>query len=361
MLLNKWISFSPPIPYIYKDAPDVACADSEVLYGVELEIEHASPKWGMGGFQIKQDGSLRDNGYEYITDPMTFKNLSHGLNTFFKSYNIRDTCYSERTSIHIHTNCQDLELEKIASICLLYQVFEKLMYNYVGNDRDKNIFCTPWSETQLSYNLIAEMENGKGYASRQPFNWQKYTGLNLLPLRTLGTLEWRHMHGHNNVDLILEWANIIGCFYAWARQHTLKETKEFIIHLNSTSEYYGTIERVFGKYAPMLRTENYKEHLERGVIAMKYSLMQPVKNSSLEDYLTLFNNRETLVPPTEIQWGFNNARGEDIQDNDHIRPVTRAEINRLQQAVFIPEPIQPRPRTINTPPQPNGPMRIGRF
>jgi hypothetical protein len=256
-------------PHNYSKAVPLDCPDKTLLYGVELEIESARPDWTVAGFEVKADGSLRDNGFEYITEPMTFSNLAYGLQQFFKKSGVDDHNYSERCSTHVHTNVQDLTWDQLATICLLYQIMEQLLFAYVGNDRDKNIFCVPWSETTINHDLINEIK----HSNRALRQWQKYTALNLRTIHTIGTIEWRHMEGCHSLEKILNWCRLIGCLYAWARKTSLDDTKKYIINLNSTSEYQRTLEAVFGDYSKLLQVPHYKELLEDGVLTMKYSLI----------------------------------------------------------------------------------------
>lgn len=246
-------------------------ADPQLVYGVELEIEHTRmAEWEVPGITAVADGSLRHNGMEYITEPMTFSNLGYCLGTFFGKAKVTAENYSERCSVHVHTNCLDLTFDQLSTVCLLYQTFERLLYTYIGHDRDKNIFCVPWSETNLTYNIINHIKTQQQTKLKQ---WQKYTGLNLLPLFTQGTIEWRHMHGHHDGARILEWCNLIGSIYQYARTHTFDNTKAMILQLNTNSQYTGALESVFGRFTGVLRSPEMEQKLEDGVLDVKYALL----------------------------------------------------------------------------------------
>jgi hypothetical protein len=265
--------------YTHNRAVPIPSADPSLLYGVELEIEKV-PNWdGMHvtGISSVEDGSLRDSGREFITKPMTFSFLSYVLRLFFNKNKLGEANYSERTSVHIHANCQDLTVEQLGTICLLYQCFEPLLYRWIGGDRDKNIFCVPWGHSNLSYDMVHSLVEKKDLLAVR--RWMKYSGLNLLPLYTQGTIEFRHMGGTCDVERILEWAGIIGSLFAHARVISLDDTKKWILGLNTTSAYGISLDSIFKQYAFTLRYPGYEVDLEEGVLGVKYSLSSSKKKS----------------------------------------------------------------------------------
>jgi hypothetical protein len=259
----------------YRDgkAQPITAADPQLLYGVELEIERANADWVIPGMTMTPDNSLRYGGLEYITVPMSVSVLNSVLERFFERAKVTEYNYSERCSVHVHANCHDLTLDQLATVVLLYQTFERLLYRFVGAERDKNIFCVPWHETQLTWSIINDLKEGvKAFHTFK--RWQKYTGLNLLPLTGYGTIEFRQMPGTGDRKKIIDWCNIIGCLFAYARNNDLESTKKHVVDLNTTSEYKNMLDRVFRDWADLLRVPLYEEVLEEGVLNTKYSLME---------------------------------------------------------------------------------------
>lgn len=254
-----------------------------LLYGVELEIERAYDykKWQVPGMVVTEDGSLRNDGKEFITSPMTYKNLSYCLDSFFTKAKLSDENYSERCSIHVHTNCQDLTFDELITLLMIYQVFERVLYEWIGHDRDKNIFCVPWHQTLYTSSMLATKDIGKFK------NWQKYTGLNLLPLFSQGTIEWRHMDGHCDYKRLMLWCTLIGCMYNFAKTCSLKEAQQEILSLNTNSLYEVFSYKVFNEYGDVLmKTANYRENLEEGVLDVKYALL----NKSVKENNTYYDD-----------------------------------------------------------------------
>lgn len=252
-------TFNKVIPL---DAPDPA-----LLYGVELEIENV-PNWdelSVSGMESQHDGSLRNNGREFITKPMTFSNLAYCLEKFFANAKLSDENYSERCSIHVHTNVQDMQWEQVQTLALVYQVVERLLFKWIGHDREDNIFCVPLHQTNLTYKRF-DTDPSVGMFKK----WEKYTALNFLPMTTIGTVEWRHMYGHCNLPVILDWCRLIGRLFSYARRVPLEQAKETILSLNTSSAYELFMFDVFGPQAALFN--NIKEALEEGVLDVKYAI-----------------------------------------------------------------------------------------
>lgn len=286
------------VPYVNNKAKPIVNPAPGLLYGIELEIENCNPEWVTVGFTATDDGSLRNHGWEFISKPMTYSVAAYCLETFFnknKPKEVKDdhnmptneSNYSDRTSIHVHANCQNLTIEQVATVCLIYQVYEKLLFNFIGNDRDKNIFCVPWHETQLSYKIINSLSKGGLDGIRR---WQKYTALNLLPLQDKGTIEFRHMHGNSDLEFILSWMRLIGHMFAYAVETPLEAAKKMFIHLNTSSLYNHSLDTVFKADSKLLRTPNFEQVLEEGVLEMKYSLLD-LDKKKIEQRITEVQER----------------------------------------------------------------------
>jgi hypothetical protein len=254
-----------------------ACPDPSLLYGVELEIENASFDDATTGWQAEEDGSLRNHGVEFVSRPMTYSMLSWALLNLFKNNGYTTENYSERCSVHVHANCQDMTLSQLASLILIYQVFEDVLFTWIDSSPDQphrrrdNIFCVPLSETQVSYAVTRRFAKGNLDGIRQ---WHKYTALNLLPLETQGTVEFRHMGGECDAGRILTWCRLIGGMFAKAKELPFEEVLKLFTELNSTSDYDRVLDSVFKGDANCLRAPRYREELENGVLNMKYSLFE---------------------------------------------------------------------------------------
>ena len=179
--------------------------NAPLFIGLECEIESVCDvAKGHHNFKIEQDGSLRNSGVEFISPPITsdqavpqFKKL-HSVIQYYK----KADAFTARTSIHVHANCANLEDVEVRNIVYMYALFEEVFFMLCSPVRRSNIHCTPLTETYLpsfyKHQLPALLNK-----------WHKYTALNIKPLSKQGTIEFRHMHGHDDAELLGVWIKAI--------------------------------------------------------------------------------------------------------------------------------------------------------
>lgn len=305
----------------YKVSPDYTFVNPDLIVGLELEIEN----WpyfdaAFRGFTFHSDGSLRGASTEAVTRPMYSKYVPEKLESFFKKFGVTEENYSERCSVHVHVNCQNLAVEQVAAICLLYQVTERVLFSFIGNERDTNIFCVPWSQCNLSSRMLGRLLQDANYTVR---GWQKYTALNLLPLRDRGTIEFRHMEGTCDVKRITTWLNIIGSIVKYATSRHIDDIRSQIASLNTNSNYEMFIYSVFGDLVEVFT--DLRANLQQGVIDCKVAMIganEPVKK---EDPATVMDRRfDELMRGAERQF---DAAPPPIQ-NDFLEQWLNTPVNR---------------------------------
>jgi len=258
----------------------VAVHNPDLIVGLELEIE----RWPTPpedcrhrGFTFTSDGSLRNSGVEAITKPTKLKNIPNLLKSFFTHFEVTEDNYSDRCSIHVHVNCQDLSVEQVRTICLLYQAVERILFNFVDDSRRGNIFCVPWCESGVADRFVPRFLDDPVSTIRI---WQKYSALNLLPLRELGTIEFRHLEGTCDLGKIITWLDIISHIFSYATSVDYQELKTTILKMNTVSNYGEFINTVFGDVAPVLQsTEDFSNCLALGIIDCKLALTENKKSS----------------------------------------------------------------------------------
>lgn len=334
MTISQDRGIEPPKAYVIKSIlhePEEG-ADPSLIYGVELEIEGVThvdhPKNACTtGFVYHEDGSLRNNGAEYVTHPMRRRELAYCLNRFFMKNKFTEANYSERCSVHVHTNVNDLTWEQLRTLILVYLVFEHVLFRFIGHERDKNIFCVPLYDTMMLNRLLSENLAVQSKA----FKWEKYTALNLLPIykdsvggRGLGTVEWRHMAGTNDLKFILLWCDLIGKMFMYARHNSWETATKFFLELNTSSAYREAMLQVFQELSPHLESiPGFEMALEEGVLRVKYALSKESKTASKNPFRY-------------------------VLDDVEIRPVD-LRINELPPAAPAPIPEEPpRPRILRT-------------
>lgn len=236
--------------------------------GLELEIE----KWAnrgieLTGFMYKDDGSLRGSHVEAITYPTKGKFLENKLIEFFAVHGVKPTNYSERCSTHVHMNVQDMTFEQVKTLALIYQTVERLMFGFIGNDRENNIFCVPWHQSGVTANFASRLVGAANVKT-----WIKYCALNLEPAARFGTVEFRHMEGTCDVPRILKWVNLVSCLKKYAMGRTYKDVSDMLLQMNTLSNYDAFVHDLFEEHSPDILTGNHKELLSMGVIDSKLML-----------------------------------------------------------------------------------------
>lgn len=286
-------------------------ANPDLIVGIECEIENwpTHLEYRHIGFHFETDGSLRNNGMEAITMPTKSKFVPTLLEGLYKHFNITDENYSHRCSTHVHVNCQDMTVEQVKLFALLYQVLERPLFGFIGHDRQDNIFCVPWSQCNMSVDFAHKFMYDPNFTIR---GWQKYTALNLLPLRDRGTVEFRHLEGTCDIARITAWLNIIGMMHKYACTHNYNEFKDTILNMNSISNYGAFIEEVLGEHCVHLISQpSYQEDISLGVVDCKLCMInekedtQPKKKLATRDdealnawmMNELLAARNRVVPP----------------------------------------------------------------
>lgn len=272
---------------VTKDLESAGLVDNSTFVGIEVEVERMNdnglspkliselnPVW-----MIKLDGSLRNNGREFVSLPIRGKNvisalhLLHAhLNTHHKKHE-----FSERTSIHIHVNVRKLSIEQVICFLFVYISVEKSIFKFIkssGWDRSNNIFCVPLAESDMYVGLMFLIK----YLKEDKINdiilvlrqmWKKYTAFNTLPVAEKGTFELRHMGGTIDVNVITNWVNLILCMKKYAEKTPLEKMIQIITDLNVNSQYEAYLQEIFGEYYYLVGGDTINSELEEGVCVVK--------------------------------------------------------------------------------------------
>lgn len=336
-------------------------SDPKCFIGIEVEAENIQTlKNNFPTFWMeKEDHSLRNNGLEFVTYPLRAKYLYTALRLLYEDVLPDDVSFSERTSVHVHVNVRNLTVDELTSFVLLYLIFERVLFSFAGNHRYQNIFCVPVLETTLLDNFF---NNIKFDALRIP--WQKYTGLNLLPILDKGTIEFRQFPGTKDYHKIYLWVEMLISLRLASRSiFTPTKLLEIIKNLNTTSEYDFFIKEVFLGNPIILNTifklpdvhknlSNCISTLKEFLFFEKETFSSVLKNnpSLYEDltstYKKVYNisehtkKIETLKPPN-----FNEQTLQDILRHNNITPQTGINTTRIRPRIE-PPPVQRQAREI---------------
>ena len=119
--------------------PKYQLVDKATYIGLELEIENIPPRFIIDNpyWTVHRDGSLRNNGLEFVTPPIKISRIEQALTVLFNQLQQGYT-YGERTSVHVHVNVRTMTLKQLELFVLTYMIFEKALFNWVGHNRDIN-------------------------------------------------------------------------------------------------------------------------------------------------------------------------------------------------------------------------------
>lgn len=216
--------------------------------GIEVEVENIGAARGITTplWVGKEDGSLRNRGHEFVTNPLPANVAGTAfLKLFNEILKNDDYSFTPRTSVHVHVNAQDLTYDQVKNLIILYGLFENVLYSFVGRGRKKSIFCVPMMNTSYGHEAME-------YGLRR-IKWQKYMGLNLCTLSTFGTAEFRHMHGCNDIDKLNTWVGLVTNLVDYAAKVSHKSIRTSLAAKDF--DPVALAEEVFGQFYNRLKTE----------------------------------------------------------------------------------------------------------
>lgn len=284
--------------------------------GIEVEVEYIHRREGIitlpSGLKIwnlTEDGSLRNSGKEFVSSPLKGDNIPFALSLLNKTLNSEKTCigheFSDRTSVHVHMDVREFTLEQLANFIMSYIIVEPLMYNFCGGNRHQSIFCVPLNISSMTHYLnifFSQLEKNRTGCCDIFSPWPKYTGLNLRPVHNYGTVEFRHMVGTCDVDILMQWVSLILKLKVFAKGQEFAKLKERLLNLNTTSEYRLFLYEIFGDSFELIREDKLEQHMEDMVVFLKDVFINHEANGQSfisKEVVKIFNEQPDLFKFTE--------------------------------------------------------------
>lgn len=262
--------------------------------GQEVEVENIHSTLPLPGmWSVKPDNSLRQGAEFYTTVPLSVPNSMKAsllLWAALKELLPQAPSFGWRVSTQIHISVLDLTEEEFKSLLLLILLFEGVFFTIAGVDRMNSNFCVPllqWSDISNIRAYFQRKTTLKSFAT----HWPKYTAVNLCRMfpfgqaPALGSVEFRHLGGIENVKDILLWQAMAVQLFQAAVQYPREELTKDIISLNDSEKYLSFMKRIM----PMARPKipNLKGVMGPAVSRIKSILADPprkvfqITNSSL--------------------------------------------------------------------------------
>ena len=196
-------------------------------FGVEIEVEGeeiSAPPASL--WSILADGSLRGNSGEYVLRIPSYgsvvaQQIELLISHFQESGGIRP---SDRCGVHIHINMQNLRLNQLYNMLVLYFISEELLIEEYAPERKGNLFCLSGQDAEGVIDwLNGAMRRGLTriltHADTQNL---KYAALNLSSLIRFGTLEFRAFSTPRNTEglrRIMDLIKILGKMKLQSRKY----------------------------------------------------------------------------------------------------------------------------------------------
>lgn len=209
---------------LYRESEELVTNEHAV--GVELELEninyyHHESKYPeiFNMWRAVEDGSLRE-GTEFIFgEPYMAMNIIYSLEIMQKFLNQYErkgskVKVSDRCAVHVHLDVRDLDENQLYNLILVYMLVERILFQYIDPARAKNNYCRPLTDSLFKYTL----SKIKGYSHANQLHkamtiikdeCDKYSALNILPINTFGSVEFRHHEGTTDMEKVKRWINVI--------------------------------------------------------------------------------------------------------------------------------------------------------
>ncbi len=281
MLINVLNKYEP----LRKWSPVNNTMVSDSYIGIEIEVENLRDYEGEFVYwQDKEDGSLRDNGREYVTYPIPANLVPYAiteLKEFLTEVNPKYS-FSTRTSVHVHLNVRDLTFKQLHALSIVYMLFEKAFYKFAGRDRYKNIFCVPHADS-IDYQTVARAMEVAGtednmsiddlISLRRMFeNCRRYVGFNVKSIPTYGTVEFRHLPGTIDIKRITTWINLILSLKKYVVENSYEQVLDSCLTINTTSQYEQLLSCVFGEYKDDIMYPEYAKDMYESILYLKEAI-----------------------------------------------------------------------------------------
>lgn len=219
--------------------------------GIEIEVEgDGLYKGKMVYWKAIRDGSLRgkDNAEYVLSAPVKRKDVTKVLQYFRKTM-IKNLCVldlsSQRTSVHVHINVQDIDFTQIINYFCLYSIFEDALVKWCGANREGNLFCLRLKDASYLIDHVANIvATGSWYGFGS--NDIRYASINMAAIHKYGSMEFRAMRGTVDIGIINTWV----CMLLQLKDKAclFNNAKSIIEQLSHGGEL-AFLEDIMGRYA----------------------------------------------------------------------------------------------------------------
>lgn len=167
-------------------------------------------------WKVERDGSLVFRGSSHLTGEVVSPILTSydELNAVVTALYNAGARPNRSTGLHVHVECSDLSGQEVARVVEFYTANQDRIDQMVSVSRRNSRWAGKYRNYETESMKQAASTNGKdglrGYAN-------KYRTVNLTPLFSYGTLEFRQHQGTTNAKKIVSWVKFVQSVVAAAQ------------------------------------------------------------------------------------------------------------------------------------------------
>lgn len=203
-----------------KANPSTYLVDTTMV-GIENELEGMPPRKvkAVAGWRHEGDGSLRDNGIEYVLDgPKGGEDAADAIIAFAKFAAEVKPTINERTSTHLHIDFRDDDVKDVGRFLAVYAVLEDTLFQLCDESRINNPYCVPMCSSSAMMKAMSRMLSGAFPESEAFSERLRYGAMNLASLPRYGSLEIRMRETIVDAGEVFFWVNIFLAIKQFIRQ-----------------------------------------------------------------------------------------------------------------------------------------------
>jgi hypothetical protein len=168
-------------------------------YGIEIEIENLPDPFLVDDGECKEDGSLRNNGKEYVSIVLPDVDSAKAWHAeVVRKCVIAGADFNHRCGTHIHMDFRDTTKQTRRNFLEKYLLIERKLMALMP-DRSHSNFCLPLLDYDGDMFILRSYLAGSTGILRD--RGSKYAALNFKPMLTQGSIEFRMLPSLPTVDL----------------------------------------------------------------------------------------------------------------------------------------------------------------
>lgn len=263
----------------------------DLLTGIEIEAEDCSLSYdarshlSRSGWRADMDGSLRDDGLEFVlASPLHGDSLSAAIDAFFESQDLGfDWSISPRAGTHIHLNMTDRPLSHLQAMSALVYCIEPLIFRFAGEDRRWCSYCNSLN-TVASFRIkqllgTTDSPSTEWYNFWSASSGDRYYGFNLTAIGKYGTIEFRYFPTPANKSQLWSWIDLCHAIYEYSKKFSEEDDPVDAVMTELRDNAVGVLDEIEGLCNIDLRYSGWSDDVNELLSDLTITLiMSPVES-----------------------------------------------------------------------------------